>query len=111
MADLKDQLSSLMSQLPAIQRQVAEAKARVEGLVAEGSAGGGVVRARVNGKHRILGLTIDPAAIDPPDLALLEDLIVAAINQAHENVAATVRDELSSAIGGLPMGDLSSFLG
>jgi len=111
MSDFQQQLSNLMSQLPMIQRRMAEAREKLASVTAEGSAGGGMVTVTVNGKHRVVSLTIDPAAVDPPDVALLEDLVQAAVNQAQENVNARVQEELTAAAGGLPVGDLSTFLG
>ena len=111
MSDFQQQLSNLMSQLPVIQQRMADAREKLSAVTAEGAAGGGLVTATANGKHRVVSLRIDPAVLDPPDVALLEDLVQAAVNQAQENVNVRVREELSSAMGGLPMGDLSSFLG
>ena len=115
--DFQKQIAELMAQLPAIQQRMEDARARAEQIRAEGSAGGGLVTAKVNGKHRVESLTIDAnalmgaTALAPEDIALLEDLIVAAVNQAQERVTARLKDELTEAAGGLPLPDLSSILG
>ncbi len=111
MSDFQQQLQNLMTQIPAIQQRMADARERLASVTAEGSSGGGMVTVTVNGKHRLTSLRIDPAALEPPDVALLEDLVQAAVNQAQENVNARVQEELTAAAGGLPVGDLSTFLG
>ena len=110
MSDFEDRLSGLMAQIPMIQQRVADAKERASAGTAEGSAGGGIVKVTANGEHRLVSLKIDPTAMEPPDLELLEDLIVAAVTQAQASVTARLQDEMSTALGGLPLGDISSLL-
>ena len=111
MADFKDQIAKLLGNLPGLQAQMREAQDKVSKVTAEGSSGGGIVVARVNGSHRLESLKIDPIAVDARDVPMLEDLVRAAVNQAHERVNEAVKEEVSMAAGGLPMGNLGSLFG
>ena len=80
-------------------------------LVIEGSAGGGMVKVRVNGKQELLECKIDPQAFGDQDVELLEDLIVAATNQAMEKARAAFAEKLAQATGGMNIPGLSDALG
>ena len=80
-------------------------------LVIEGSAGGGMVKVRVNGKQEVLECKIDPQVFADQDAELLEDLIVAATNQAMEKARAAFAEKLAEATGGLNIPGLSDALG
>jgi len=68
------------------------------------AAGGGVVKAEVNGQHQVLSLTIDPEAVDPEDVEMLQDMIVAAVNEAMRTAEADAADSMKSLTGGLGLG-------
>ena len=85
------QLASLMGNLPKIQAEMDKLKERLGKLSADGDAGGGMVRVKVNGQFKILSCTISPEAMAGGDRELLEDLIVAATNQAVDRAAAIGR--------------------
>ncbi len=68
------------------------------------AAGGGVVSATVNGKHELKALTIDPEAVDPDDVEMLQDMIVAAVNEAMRAADADAADTMSKLTGGLNLG-------
>ena len=68
-----------------------------------GSSGGGMCQVTLNGKGEALKVRIDPALVDPNDAEVLEDLILAAINDAKGKVEATMRDKMSELTGGLPL--------
>ncbi|MFH1038021.1 MAG: YbaB/EbfC family nucleoid-associated protein [PVC group bacterium] len=70
-------------------------------MEAEGSAGGGMVRAVVNGKKDLVSVSINPDVVDRDDVPMLEDLILAAIRQAAEKVEEAGREQMSSLTGGL----------
>jgi hypothetical protein len=71
----------------------------------EGSAGGGMVTAVVNGKGDMVDVKIDPETVDPDDVEILEDLIVAAVNQAREKAQQLAQEEMRKITGGiLPQG-------
>jgi len=91
-------------------KQLQEAQARMEQLQQElaarqieGSAGGGMVKAVMNGRHEIISLKIDPQVVDRDDVEMLEDLVAAAINDARARVDEMVRAEMSRLTGGLAM--------
>src|SRR5437868_1796284 len=79
--DLLKQAQALQSQLMQAQQQAAEA-------VTEGTAGGGVVKAQVKGDMKVVGISIERDVVDPDDVEMLQDLIVAAIREAQEKIEA-----------------------
>ena len=68
------------------------------------AAGGGVVSATVNGKHELKSLTIDPEAVDPEDVEMLQDMIVAAVNEAMRAADSDAASTMQSLTGGLNLG-------
>ena len=96
----------------ALQMQQDMARIQDELSVAEveGSAGGGVVRAVVTGKQELRSVTIDPSAVDPADVEMLQDLVVAAINDALDASRKLAEQKMSAVTGGLGAG-LGSLLG
>ena len=75
----------------------------MEELEVEGSAGGGMVTAILNGQKQLLELTIDPEVVDPEEVEMLQDLIVAAINDASRRVDEELQQQLGGLTGGLPL--------
>ena len=96
-------LGDLMKQAQALQARFQEAQERVSAIEAEGQSGGGMVRVTINGKGMAKAVRIDPSLIDPKDAGMLEDLLVAAMNDARTKVDARMGDEMSKVTGGLPM--------
>ena len=96
----------------ALQMQQDMARIQDELAVAEveGSAGGGVVHAVVTGKQELRSVTIDPSAVDPADVEMLQDLVVAAINDALDASRKLAEQKMSAVTGGLGAG-LGSLLG
>ena len=70
------------------------------------ASGGGVVSATVNGRHELRALTIDPEAVDPDDVEMLQDMIVAAVNEAMRAADADAANTMQSLTGGLSLGGL-----
>lgn len=93
-------LGSLMEQASQMQQQMAEAQAAAAGTVLEGVAGGGAVKVTVTGTGEFRSIHIDPGAVDPDDVAMLEDLVLAALHDA----TARIQELQAGAMGGL--GDL-----
>jgi len=91
----------MLKQAQQMQQQLLEIQGRLEKMEVEGSAGGGMVKARMNGKKELLGISISPEAVDPTDLGMLEDLVLAAVRQASAAVDAVSRDQLGGLAGGL----------
>ena len=97
-----------MRNLQSMALQMQQEMERIQGELAdatvEGSAGGGAVRAVVTGKQTLVSLTIDPGAVDPDDIDMLQDLVTAAVNDALEasrRLAEQKMGALSSLTGGL----------
>ena len=81
-------MQSLMKQAQQMQQKLQEAQAELEELEFVGSASGGLVQATVSGKKTVLGIKIQPQAVDPDDVEMLEDLVLAAINDAYQKAEA-----------------------
>jgi DNA-binding YbaB/EbfC family protein len=96
-------MSNLLAQAQAMQNQLMEAQADLEGQEIEGSAGGGLVTALVSGTGELLSLNIKKEAVDPDDTETLADLVVAAVRDASENAkqaAAAAMGPLAGGLGG-----------
>lgn len=79
-------MQQMMKQAQKMQEQMARAQEELEEREVEGSAGGGMVGVTMNGKKRMVSVSIDPEAVDPEDVEMLEDLIIAAYNDALSKV-------------------------
>lgn len=94
-------LGGLMQAARKMQEDMQRAQAELEKKVVEASAGGGMVNVVVNGRLEILRVTIDPNVVDPKDVGMLQDLIVAAINQALNKAKALAQGEMAKLTGGI----------
>lgn len=94
-------MSQLMKQAQRMQRQMEEAQAQLEEAEMTGTAGGGVVEVTVSGKKEITKIKIDPEAVDPEDVEMLEDLVMAAANEALRKVDEVSQASMSKFTGGL----------
>jgi DNA-binding YbaB/EbfC family protein len=99
---MKD-MGKLLKQAQMMQERLAEMQARLAEKTVEASSGGGMVKAVMNGKHEVVSLKIDPEVVNPADVEMLEDLIVAALSEARTRVDDMIRNEMSSLTGGLPI--------
>jgi nucleoid-associated protein EbfC len=99
-------MNDLMKQAQKMQEQLMEAQAAAAEQVVEGQAGGGVVKVSVTGGMEFRSVHIDPDAVDPDDVAMLEDLVLAAIHDA----VARVNELSQQAMGGLDLGGLGGLL-
>jgi DNA-binding YbaB/EbfC family protein len=97
-------MSGLLAQAQAMQEQLLNAQQELAEMQVEGSAGGGLVTATVTGASELVGLVINPEAIDPDDTETLADLIVAAIRDATNKAQAVAASKLGPLAGGLGMG-------
>ena len=84
-----------------MQQDMARIQQELETLTVEGSAGGGVVKATVTGKQQLVGLTIDPSAVDPEDVDMLQDLVVAAVNDALKASQELAEQKMGAVTAGL----------
>ena len=92
-------MQSMLKQAQKMQEDMAEKQAELEAREYEAAAGGGVVNVKINGKKEILSIKIDPEVIDPDDAETLEDLVVAAVNEAIKTVEYTSQTEMSKITG------------
>ncbi len=96
-----------MGNLQRMAQQMQQEMLRIQGELEEtnvdGSAGGGVVRATVTGKQELVSVTIDPDAVDPSDVDMLQDLIVAAVNDALRSSRELAEQKMSAVTGGLKL--------
>jgi nucleoid-associated protein EbfC len=95
------QLANLMQQLPRIKEEVEKLQQRMGQLVAEGDAGAGMVKVRINGRYEILAVQLSDESLRGDDREMLEDLIKAATNQAIAKVRELVAEETSKMATGL----------
>ncbi len=84
-----------------MQQEMARVQAELETMTVDGSAGGGVVTATVTGKQQLVSLTIDPSAVDPADVEMLQDLVVAAVNDALRASREVAEQKMAAVTGGL----------
>ncbi|TNJ36120.1 YbaB/EbfC family nucleoid-associated protein [Prosthecochloris vibrioformis] len=92
-------LNDMMSQLKQAGEKMQDVQKQLEKITAEGEAGGGMVRAVVNGKQKLLSVKIDPEIMDDPEM--VQDLVVAAVNSALEKVLKLAQEEMNRAAGGM----------
>ena len=98
----------LFKQLQGLQSRMGEVQAKLRTVKATGSAGGGLVTVELNGQMQVEKVTIAPEAVDPRDVAMLQDLVQAAMSDALDRLKEKIRDEVSQVTGllGLPPGFL-----
>lgn len=94
-------MRQLMKQAQQMQEQLAKTQAELAERRFEGSAGGGMVTAVVTGAPELVEITISPDVVDPDDIEMLEDLVVAAVRQAMDEAVRTTNEELGGLTGGL----------
>ena len=95
--------NNMIKQAQDLQKKMAEAQEKVKTLEAEGISGGGIVKITINGKNNVTSVNIDETAIDKNEKEILEDLIVAAFNDARDKIQRKVADEMSSLTGGIKL--------
>jgi DNA-binding YbaB/EbfC family protein len=94
-------MGDLMKQAKVMQERLANLQAEVGARTVEASAGGGMVTATVSGKLQLLSVTIDPEILGSGDREMLQDLVVAAVNEAIRQAQAMMGEEMSKLTGGL----------
>ena len=95
--------NNMLKQAQELQKKMADAQKKVEELEAEGTSGGGLVKVKINGKNITMSINIDDSLILKDEKEILEDLIVAALNDARENVQKKIAEEMNSLTGGLKL--------
>ena len=94
-------MNNMIRQAQKMQQDMMKAQEELESKTYEAQAGGGVVSAAVSGKKELLSVTIDPEAVDPDDVEMLQDLIVAAVNEAIRKATEDAAGQMSKLTGGL----------
>ena len=94
-------IQQLMQQAQRMQQQMAQKQAELAEKTVTAQSGGGMVTATVNGAHELLERSIDPDVIDPDEKEMLEDMVVAAVNQAMQQAEEMAQQELGKLTGGM----------
>ena len=94
-------MNKLMKQAQQMQEQMAKAQAELGNEIVEATAGGGLVTVKATGAGDLVSISIDPKAVDPDDVELLEDLVLAAVNEALRSAQALAQSKLGAMTGGL----------
>jgi DNA-binding YbaB/EbfC family protein len=103
--------AEMIKQAARMQGELKRISEELKGLVVEGSAAGGMVKVRVNGKQEVIDCKIDPQVFADRDAEFLEDLIVAAMNQALEKARQAMNEQMSKAAGGMNIPGLTEAIG
>jgi len=98
---MSNPLNAILKQAQQLQKQMEQLQEELAEKRVEASAGGGMVTVVVNGKQDFIDVKIDPEVVNPDDVEILEDLIVAAANQAREKAQEMAKQEMSKIAGGL----------
>jgi hypothetical protein len=102
--DMRQQIMRLQEQMLQTQQSLGE-------QTVTATAGGGVVQVVMTGKQEVQSITIDPEVVNPEDVEMLQDLIVAAVNEAIEQSQALAANQMGALTGGLNLGGLGGLLG
>lgn len=98
--------AAMMKQAQKMQQEMLRMQEEMENKTYSASSGGGMVTATVNGKHELMNLEIDPEAVDPDDVEMLQDMVIAAVNEALRAADTDSANSMSRLTGGLNLGGL-----
>ena len=104
---MKKGIGQLMKQAQKMQNELAKIQEEAANKEVEASSGGGMVSVTANGKQQILSIRIEPEVVDPEDVDMLQDLVVAAVNEALKKAQELVAEEMSKVTGGLQIPGLT----
>ena len=93
----------IFKNLQNIQSKLGETQEKLKTITAVGTSGGDMVRVEMNGQLEVINVTISPEAVDPDDIEMLQDLILAAFTDAMAKIKDKIRDEMSSLTGGMEL--------
>jgi nucleoid-associated protein EbfC len=99
-------MNQMMKQVQQMQAEMAKAQEELKTATVEASAGGGMVTVKMSGELQLLELKIDPEAVDPEDVELLQDMVLAATNEAIRSAQELANRKLGGLTGGLDLGGL-----
>ena len=94
-------MNNIMKQAQRVQKQMLEIQEELANRTVEATVGGGMVTVIANGQQDIMAIRIDPEVVDPNDIEMLQDLILAAVNEAHRKAQEMMTEEMSKLTGGL----------
>ena len=98
--------AAMIRQAQKMQQDLMRMQEEMENKTYSAAAGGGMVTATVNGKHEVLDLQIKPEAVDPDDVEMLQDMVIAAVNEAMRTADADSASNMSKLTGGLNLGGM-----
>lgn len=98
---MKGGMGGLLKQAQKMQKEMERIQGELLNVKIEGVAGGGMVTAVANGAQELLEIRIDPEVVDPQDVEMLEDLVLAAVNQAMEKAKSKAEEEMGAVTGGM----------
>ena len=98
--------NNMIKQAQKMQQEMLRMQEEMENKTYSATAGGGMVKAEVNGKHEVVSLEINPEAVDPDDVEMLQDMVIAAINEAMRTADVDSANNMSKLTGGLNLGGL-----
>ena len=98
--------AAMMKQAQKMQQDMIRMQEEMENKTYSASAGGGMVTATVNGKHQVVAIDIKPEAVDPDDVEMLQDMIIAAVNEAMRTADTDAQNNMARITGGLNLGGL-----
>jgi DNA-binding YbaB/EbfC family protein len=96
-------LNEILAMAQNVQDQLTEAQSNLDTIEVEGAAGGGLVKVKASAKGRIIGVTIDESLLQPSEKQMVEDLVVAALNDARAKADAVSNAEMSKMTAGMPL--------
>ncbi len=99
-------IQGLMKQAQIMQKKMQEEQVKLAEEEVEGSSGGGMVKININGKYSMTKIIIDKSLVDPEEVEMLEDLILAAYNDAKEKIDSKMSESMNSLAGGLNLGGI-----
>lgn len=94
-------MKKMMKQAQKMQRDAAAAQQEIAAMTFEASAGGGMVKATATGEMAITDIAIDPAAVDPEDVEMLQDMVIAAVNEALRAASEAANARMNAVMGGM----------
>ena len=100
-------LNNLMKQAQKMQKRMLEIQEELADQTVEATVGGGMVTAVVNGQQELVSITISPEVVDPDDIEMLEDLVVAVVNEASRQAREMMTEEMSKLTGGIKIPGLN----
>ena len=98
--------AAMIKQAQKMQQEMLRMQEEMENKTYSATTGGGMVTATVNGKHQVTAIEINPEAVDPDDVEMLQDMVIAAVNEAMRTADAEAANNMSRLTGGLNLGGL-----